>query len=95
MIDLSTIRNPSVEHLGAPVIVSAALCEKAGIALAYVGLQGTVIEVDAKTGEVLVHLGHASHERFVCVQGAAFSKSYRDLDEEQWFVSGVLEVVIR
>lgn len=93
MIDLSAIRNPEAEHVGAPVVVSASLCEKAGIAMAYVGLQGGVIKVDASTGEVLVNLDHANHERFIGIESKAFSKSIKDLDEDQWFCSGVLEVV--
>lgn len=93
MIDLSAIRNPEAEHVGAPVVVSAALCEKAGIAMAYIGLFGIVIGLNEETGECLVSLDSASYERFVGIERRAFSKSYGDFSEDQWFVSGVLEVV--
>lgn len=93
MIDLSAIRNPNAEHIGAPVIVSASLCERAGIAHAYVGLFGIVIGTNKETGECLVSLDSASYERFVSIENRAFSKSYEDFDEDQWFCSGVLEIV--
>lgn len=93
MTDLSKVRNPSAERVNARVVVSAQLCEKAGIALAYVGLRGAVIEVDEQTGECLVYLDHANHERFLGIESRAFPKNYRDFSAEQWFCSGVLEVV--
>jgi len=93
MTQLENIRNPEAERVGAPVVVSAPLCEKAGIAKAYAGLFGIVIGVNEETGECLVSLDSASHERFLGIEGRAFSKSIKDFDEDQWFLSGVLEVV--
>lgn len=93
MTDLSKVRNPEAERVNARVVVSAQLCEKAGIAMAYAGLFGKVIGVDGKTGECLVYLDHANHERFLGIESRAFTKCYRDLDKDQWFCSGVLEVV--
>jgi hypothetical protein len=95
MLQFETIRNPEAEVFGAPVVVSSALCEEAGIALAYAGLFGVVVGVEA--GECLVGLDKASHKRFVSIEQSAFSMpfcdAFCDLDEAQWFVSGVLEVV--
>lgn len=93
MIDLSKVRNPEAEHVGAPVAVSATLCHQAGIAMAYIGLFGIVIDLNEETGECLVSLDSASYERFVGIERRAFSKCYEDFDEDQWFCSGVLEVV--
>lgn len=93
MPDLSTIRNPEAEHINAHVVVSMSLSERAGIAMAYAGLTGRVIYLDKQTGECLVRLDQASHERFLGIGGAAFTKCYGDFEEEQWFCSGVLEVV--
>lgn len=93
MIDLSSIRNPAAERLGARVAVSAPLCQRAGIASAFIGLQGEVIAKATGNNDVLVQLDEPSLERHRDIESKAFSEAYRDFGDEQWFVSGVLEVV--
>jgi hypothetical protein len=93
MINFLAIRNPAAEQLGARVEVSVARCDTAGIARAYVGLQGTVTDIDAEHGEVLIHLDETNHKRYLDIESRAFSKSYRDFEDRQWFASGVLKIV--
>src|SRR2546430_15620585 len=91
MIDLLSIRNPSTELPGVSVQFSALRCRSTGISAAYAGLQGNVIY--AHDGEVLVHLNEASQTRHAVIEATAFSEPFRDIGEDQWFCSGVLEVV--
>jgi hypothetical protein len=93
MLDLSSICNPSAERLGARVAVSASLCKRAGIASAFIGLQGEVIAKANGTNDVLVELDEPSQEKHRDIEVKAFSEAYRDFGAKQWFCSGVLEVV--
>jgi hypothetical protein len=93
MLDLAKIRNPAVEHLGLSVQVSESLCKEAGIASAYAGLQGEVIAIANGNGDCLVQLDEASLVQHKVIESQAFSEAYRDDSDEQWFCSGVLEVV--
>ena len=93
MIQFESIRNPSAERLGARVEVSASLCQSAGIASAYAGLQGEVIAKANGNNDVLIQLDEASQAKHRDIESKAFSEAYRDFGAEQWFVSGVLEVV--
>jgi hypothetical protein len=93
MTNLATIRNPQAERLTARVVVSASLCHIAGIASAYVGLQGEVIAIANGNGDCLVELDPASQERHRVIESQGFSEAFRDDGVEQWFCSGVLEVV--
>jgi hypothetical protein len=91
IVNFSAIRNPSTELPGTHVEVSATRCQSVGISQAYAGLQGTIIA--AENGECLVHLDEASQACHEAIEATAFSAPFRDLDEDQWFCSGVLEVV--
>ncbi len=93
MPNLVAIRNPQAERLGACVEVSASRCRRAGIAAAYAGLRGAVIAVANGNTEVLVQLDEESLARHRSIESTAFSVSFQDLEEEQWFCSGVLEVM--
>ena len=85
------MRNPSTEVPGTPVQVSASRCHSTGISAAYAGLQGNVIY--AHDGECLVSLNEASQTCHAAIEATAFSEPFRDIGEDQWFCSGVLEVV--
>lgn len=86
-------RNLEAEQLGAPVEVSAERTAEAMLGGKYIGLFGIVIGLNEATGECLVSLDETSHARFIEIEQAGFSEGLRDLDEDQWFCSGILEVV--
>jgi len=87
------VRNALAEHPGLRVEVSAARTEEAMLAGLYAGLRGTVTTIDDERGECLVRLDQASYGRYCEIERARFSDGLRDLDEDQWFCSGILEVV--
>lgn len=64
-----------------------------GITEKYAGLQGVVTQVSTEDAECLVHLDKPSHKKYTEIEEATFSEPLRDLGEDQWFASGLLEVV--
>lgn len=93
LLDFTTLRNPSAESPGVSVAITAERCQIAGIGASYAGLCGVVTQVSSEDAECLVHLSKESHKRYTDIEGKAFSEPLRDLSEEQWFASGLLEVV--
>ena len=93
MINFTTLRNPSAESPGISVAITAERCAVMGITTDYADLCGMVIEVSSEDAECLVHLSKESHKRYTDIEGKAFSEPLRDLEECQWFASGLLEVL--
>lgn len=84
-------RNPAAEAIGTSVQITAFRCQSMGVTEEYAGLSGVVIA--SEDGESLVRLDKASHAKYTKIETRVFSEGLQDFAEEQWFASGLLEVV--